>query len=194
MAKKTGLLLGSLLLFGLIILVLLSLIRKAEIAKLASLDKEQLRKSHYSGIDCTLLAGFRTVGDIVSTHQSVCAGERAWFENDPRFCALHDSPDYCYAWLTIKTGDLSLCEKKSKKTGYFWIENQLEREQRDRAWLYDCYRATANWRNDPEICALIPYATDDLRQQCIDYSAPDSGPSYLDYEDNSPFLGSDEGI
>jgi len=150
-------------------------------------NDEKLLNSHYAGIDCSKLHGniVRPNNDIVETRKSVCAAERAWFENDPSFCNLHDDPDHCLGWIAIKTGDLGLCRSKNKKTGYFWIEDKLHDDEKSNSWFYDCYRATANWRNDPSICEQIPYKTEDLLQQCKSTSSSWSN-HYSKYTNFSP--------
>jgi len=150
-------------------------------------NDEKLLRSHYAGVDCSKLFGntIRPNNDVVETRKSVCAAERAWFENDSDFFVSYDDPDHCYGWMTIKTGDLNLCRSKNKKTGYFWIEDKLIDGEKSNSWLYDCYRATANWRNDLSICGQIPYKSSDLLQECKSTSSGWNN-HYSKYSDFSP--------
>jgi len=151
-------------------------------------DKELL-KSHFAGVDCVGLMGWmvKPNNDVVETRKSICASERAWFENDTSFCNLHDDPDHCFGWMVIKTGNLELCKSKTKRTNYSdsGIERILKEEEKVNSWLYDCYRATANWRNDPTICNKIPYKTEYLLQQCKD-TASNWGTNFSKFTDSSP--------
>lgn len=148
-------------------------------------QRDEYARTHYANVDCSTLTGWVFQDDVMVSRQSACAGERAWFENNIEFCKLHDDPDGCLGWMAIKTGDLKICEMKEKKTGYFWIQDKLSEKEQQNAWLYECYWPIANWRNDPAICDLIPYATEDLRQRCKD-TAKNWTINYLRYKDHSP--------
>lgn len=150
-------------------------------------SEAQLLANHYKGVDCTQLVGqtVRPNNDVVELKKDVCISERAWFENNPTLCNSHSDKDHCFGWMAIKTGDLGLCQSESKKTGYFWVENQLKDTEKQKAWLYDCYRAVANWRNEPSICDSIPYNSPELLQSCKE-SSKGWGQKFSDYDKFSP--------
>jgi len=156
---------------------------QAEQVMEASLESAELLKSHYAGVDCGSLKGIVLHGDLGVSQRSVCAGERAWFENDISFCDLVDNRDLCIGWMAIKIGDPAICQQISIRAGYFWVEDKLVAEQKDLAWLYDCYRAMANWRNDSSLCDLIPFSEDFWKQWCRE-TAENWEPSYLDLEES----------
>lgn len=150
-------------------------------------SEAQLLATHYKGVDCTRLFGqtVRPNNDVVELQKDVCISERAWFENNPTLCNSHSDKDHCLGWMAIKTGDLGLCQLKGKKTGYFWVENQLKDTEKQEAWLYDCYRAVANWRNESGICDSIPYKSPELLQSCKE-SSTGRGQKFSDYDKFSP--------
>lgn len=146
-----------------------------------SQEAAELLKSHYAGIECDQLKGQVLVGDLGASQQSLCAGQRAWFENDISFCDLHDNPDLCFGWMAIKIGDPAICELTTNRTGSTSIKAKIVADEADSAWLYDCYRSMANWRNDSALCDLIPFAEDSWYQQCRD-TAGNWDQHYSDFE------------
>lgn len=130
--------------------------------------------NHYRDVDCESLSESLVVlpgGDLVRTRKDICLGERAWIENDPRYCQSHSDPDGCFGWMAIKAGDVGLCAKlRDKDRSYYYVASQLRNESKANAWLYDCYRAAANWRNDPTICDRIPYRSTEFLKACKDES------------------------
>lgn len=136
-------------------------------------SEAQLLATHYKGVDCAQLVGqtVRPNNDVVELKKDICISERAWFENNSTLCNSHSDKDQCFGWMAIKTGDLSLCQLKNKKTGYFWIEERLKDTEKQKAWLYECYNGFANWRNEPDICNSIPYKSLELLQSCKEISS-----------------------
>lgn len=122
-------------------------------------DSNILYQNHYLNFDCNSLEGWFTPpdGDMRLPEKDVCSEERAVNENNPSFCEINSDSNTCITRVVIKHGDLNVCQFIKNKNGSFWIKNQLKDEEKDNAGLYDCYRAVANWRNDPSICNKIPY-------------------------------------
>lgn len=189
MSKKTTILIFVLIIVFVAIGLIFYKFRPFEVINPSGVgnSEAQLLAIHYKGVDCSKLVGqtVRPNNDVVELKKDVCISERAWFENNSVLCNSHSDKDHCFGWMAIKIGDLDLCRSKSKKTGYFWVENQLKDSEKQNAWLYDCYRAVANWRNDPNICDSIPYKSPDLLQSCKE-SSKGWGQRFSDYDKFSP--------
>lgn len=180
-------------LFGVTVIVLLYAgyiwkISTEEVFKM--FDETEFIKTHYAGVDCSSLSGLGSVprGDMFKSAGLACLAERAWFENDIKFCYYDmDYPNNnCLMWMAIKLGDLKICELQKPPYDNPSFGEELLEEGKPRAWLYMCYSFYAMQRDEPAICNLIPYAVEDVKwYQCIKLAR--DGDTYLKhYDDYSP--------